>query len=172
MMTRRAIFTWIVQAIVTSLVYRDLSPEGSGLVARSLGLDSKYWVWIWLIGFTIGSLFMNTRIAANTFAAYTGKRPSQDWSSYGQSGAAPACYWCGLTSFALSLVAAPVFLGSVTIPSERTGGAFILALVVNAVLMRFAAHVLFRRQYGHLKRRADSADVRLGFHSRRCGCDE
>jgi hypothetical protein len=132
MMTRGAIFTWIVQAIVTSRVYWDLSPEGSGFFARILGLDSRCWVWIWLIGLTIGSLFMNTRIAASTFAAYTGKRPSQNWSSYGQSGAAPVCYWCGLTSFALSLVAAPVFLGSVTLPSVRAGGAFTLALVVNA----------------------------------------
>lgn len=146
-MTFSAMLTWISQVIVTWLVFRDLGPQGARFVGRILGVQSNYWIWVWLIGLTIVSLFMDSRIAANTFAAYTGKRPRQDWYSYGQSGAAQACLWCGLTSFAISLLVTPLVLPSVGVPGVRAGSVCGLALVANAILTRFVVRALLRRRY-------------------------
>lgn len=147
-MTPNAMLTWIVQVVVTWFVFRDLGPQGSRLLARALELQSEYWIWIWLIGTTIISLFVGSRIAANTFAAYTGKRPHQDWYAYGQSGGSTACYWCGLTGFAISLLVASLTVPSISMPGLKAGSVCVLALLVNTVLIRFVLRVLFRRQYG------------------------
>lgn len=146
-MTFSALSVWIVQAAVTWLAYRDLGPKGHGFLARSLGLQPDHYVWFWLIGLAAASVFMNSRIAANRFAVYTGKRPSQDWHSYGRLGAAQACYWCGLTSFGISLLAAPLVFPGVRLPGVRAGAVCVLALVLNAILVCVVVHALLRRRY-------------------------
>lgn len=152
-MTLGAISTWVVQATVTWLVFRDLGPDGGKFVARALGIQPGYGVWICLIGLAMVSLLLNSRIAANTFSAHTGKRPSQDWHSYGQSGAAGACYWCGLTSFGFSLLVAALVLPTIGVPAVKAGAVCALALLVNAVLTRFAVHFLLARRYGQAVKR-------------------
>jgi hypothetical protein len=171
-MSTGAVFIWIVQSAVIWLAYRDLGRDGSRFLARSLGIESSQWVWVWLFGLTIVSLFLDSRIAANTFAAYAGKRPYQDWSRYAESGASPACYWCGLTSFALSLLAAALLPDRAGLAAGKAAGAFVFAIVVNAVLIRAVVDALFRRRYGQVKRRSELANVRFGVANRRFGSGE
>jgi len=145
-MTFSAISIWIVQASVTWLVYRDLGPAGSGFVARSLGLQPGYWIWAWLVVLMLACILMGSRVAANAFAAYTGKRPPQDWQSYGRSGAAQACYWCGLASFGISLLAAQAFPNA-ALPGLKAVAVCGLALLVNRNLTGVVVQGLLRRQY-------------------------
>ena len=49
-MSLGSIAIWIVQGIVTWLIYMDLRPSGGRLVGRALGLDSSRSIWAWLIG--------------------------------------------------------------------------------------------------------------------------
>ena len=115
-------------------------------MARSLGLHAGYSIWVCLIALTLACLFLASRIAAITFAAHTGRRPSEDWHSYGQSGAAQACYWCGLASFAASLVLTQLAVPKTGLPGIRAGLVCILALVMNGILMRFVVRALLRRR--------------------------
>jgi len=147
-MTSSVLFTWVTQTVVTCLLIRDLSPGGKRFVARALGVQSDYWICVWLIGLTTISLFMGSRIAANAFAAYTGKRPHEDWRSYSQSGVVHACYWCGLTSFAASLVLSRLILPSIALPSLKVGEICGLSLLVNAILIRIVVHAVLLRRYG------------------------
>jgi hypothetical protein len=143
-----ATLVWIVQPIVTWCVYRDLGPGGSRFIAQSLGLDSNFWIWSWLISVALLSLFVNSRVAANAFAAFTGRRPSDDWLVYSQSHSSAACYWCGLVSFGICLLALPRALQTFAFPGTRTAGMFVLTLLVDILLIRIVAHALFRHRYG------------------------
>jgi hypothetical protein len=147
-MSSGAILTWIVQAIVTWWVFRDLGPQGSRLVARTLGLQSDIWTWVWLIGLALVSLFVNSHIAAKTYAEYTGNRPRQDWYTYSQSGGSTACYWCGLTSFAFCFLVFSRTSPNTSLMGIKSVEFGVATLLLNMVLIRFVAHVLFRRRYG------------------------
>jgi hypothetical protein len=147
-MSSGAILIWFVQAIMTWWVYRDLGPAGSRFVARALGIQSDHWIWTWLIGLALLSMFVNSRIAANAYSAFTGKRPGEDWHAYGQSGGSMACYWCGLTSFASCLLVLPQTLQRVGLSGIRAGIIYVATLLVNAVLIRVVVRVLFRRRLG------------------------
>lgn len=142
--------------MVTWWVYRDLSPRGSRFVAGALGIDSHFWIWTWLIALALFSMLANSRIAANAHSAIIGKRPGEDWPAYGQSGGSAACYWCGLISFGVCLLVAPRILQRLSLPGAKAGGLFVLALVVNTLLIRVVVRILFRRRYGRV----------LKFHSK------
>lgn len=148
-MTSGAIVTWIVQAIVTWWVYRDLGPQGSRLVARTLGLQPGAWIWVWLIGLAFVSLFVNSQMAARTYAGYTGKRPCLDWHAYGQSGSSTACYWCGLASTAFCFLVFSLALPEASFPGIRAAEFSVTTLLVNMALIRSVVRVLLRRRYGH-----------------------
>ncbi len=152
-----AISIWIAQIIVVGLVYRDLSPAGPRLVARWLGLEHVYSIWIYLIALTVACVFAGSRIAANTFAAHTGKRPSEDWHSYGQSGVAEACYWCGLASFVASLFVAQRMLPGLLLPGLRPGVVCAMTLLVDCVSMRAVVRALLRRRHDLSVRRGRGA---------------
>ena len=143
-MKMSAVYIWVVQMLVAVLIYQDLSPGGARFVARSLGLHPGYPIWICLITLTFACLFLGSRIAANTFAAYTGKRPNEDWHSYGRSGAAQACYWCGLGSFAASLVVAQFAVPKLHLPGVDAGLVCALALAINCLLIRLVVRALLR----------------------------
>jgi hypothetical protein len=146
-MSSGAILIWIVQAVVTWWVFRDLGPQGSRLVARTLGLQSNIWIWVWLIGLTFVSLFVDSHVVAKTYAGYTGKRPRHDWYAYGQSGASTACYWCGLTSFAFCFLVSSQALPNSRLPGIKSVEFAMATLLLNMMLVRFVAHALFRRRY-------------------------
>jgi hypothetical protein len=147
-MTSGAIVNWIIQAIVTWWVYRDLGPQGSRLVARTLGLQPGAWIWVWLIGLAFVSLFVNSQIAARAYAGYTGKRPCLDWYAYSQSGGSGACYWCGLTSSVFCFLVFSLTLPEARLPGIRVLEFSVSTLLLNMALIQFVVHILFRRRYG------------------------
>jgi hypothetical protein len=155
-MSSGAIPIWIVQAIVTWWVFRDLSPRGSRFLAGALGIESDFWIWTCLIALALFSMLANSRIAANAYSAIIGKRPGEDWPAYSQSGGSAACYWCGLISFGSCFLVVPRILQRLSVPGAKAGGLFVLTLVVNTLLIRVVVRILFRRRYGRA----------LNFHSK------
>jgi hypothetical protein len=69
-MTFSGVSTWVVQAIVTCLVYSDLGPGGSRFVARSLGLQPGCRTWLWLAALALACVFTGSRVAANASALH------------------------------------------------------------------------------------------------------
>jgi hypothetical protein len=151
-MSPGAILIRIVQAMVTWWVYRDLGPRGSRFVARALGLERDGWIWTWLIALALISMLVNSRIAANAYSAFAGKRPREDWRAYSESHGSTACYWCGLISFGACLAVAPQTLQRLSFPGAKAGGLFMLTLLVNTLSIRVVVRFLFRRRQGSARR--------------------
>jgi hypothetical protein len=149
-MSAGTLLIWVAQAMVTWLVYRDLRPQGNRFVAYALGLQSDIWIWTCLFVLAVASMLLNSRIAANAYSTFTGKRPGGDWLGYGRSGASTACYWCGLISFASCLTVQSQTFQLVSMPPVETGIFFLLTLFVSAASTRFVVYILFRRRFGHL----------------------
>jgi len=147
-MSSGALVIWVAQAMVTWSVYRDLSSHGNRFVASALGLESDVSIWACLFGLAVASMLLNSRIAANAYFTFAGKRPSGDWLGYGRSGASTACYWCGLIGFAGCLTLLSQTFRIASAPPVKIGVLFLLTLFVSAALTRFVVHFSFRRRFG------------------------
>jgi hypothetical protein len=147
-MSLGSIAIWIVQGVVTWLIYMDLRPSGGRLVGRALGLDSSRSIWAWLIGSALVTLFLNSRIAANEYSRRAQKRPTKDWNAYAQSGCSAACYWCGMASFACSAVVSSAVPPSAKLLVPRSWVIFAITLLVDTIVVRFVVRVLMWRHYG------------------------